>query len=51
MSEDDSTAFFQFTRFLKQKGEDEFDEIDRSRLFEELFQNVELNEKFSISTS
>ena len=39
MSDDDLTAFFLFTRFLKQQGEGEFEEIDTACLYEELFQS------------
>ena len=39
MSNDDLTASFQFTRFLKQPGEGEFEETDAACLHEELFQS------------
>ena len=41
MPDDDLTAFFLFTRFLKQPGEGEFEEIDTACLYEELFQSPE----------
>ena len=39
MSDDDLTAFFLFTRFLKQQEEGEFEEIDTACLYEELFKS------------
>ena len=45
MSCDELTAFFEFTRFLKEKSDDEYDEIDRSCLFDELFQSPECQRK------
>ena len=45
MSSYELTAFFEFPRFLKEKGDDEYDEIDRSCLFDELFQSPECQRK------
>ena len=42
---DDDLSDFMFIHFLKEKHGDEFDEIDRSCLFDELFQSPECQRK------